>query len=666
MATDRKVKPNNLDIQIWADTGNKQFPTQAKYDAGWNFEVPIDEEENYIQNQQDAAIANFNQQGVADWDATTTYFKNSWVTYDDGNEILKYLSLTDSNIGNTPVDNDTGTANWIRIDRPSSLGQTLADSNLEYINLSVSSLVAAVDLSNVTNLNGNDPALETLANKIGNNSGTSKENQLVKTGDDGDITVDTVNTIGINLSGTLVCSSTGISNPTASTGQYSGNSVSGAVITGSGTSRDVSLYNKSAQSVAYIPTGSQTMRFVGATDFIASTATAPSGDVKGRIISDDTNGLRLFGNGDDYDFKFGNQSGSTFMQIEANTRRVQFNQSADFIDGGTFTEPSGDVHGRVAGDDVNGLRLSGNGLALDFAFTNKNSDLVYSVPTGTRNISFSGTAIFKATTVLAPTVSTGYVQASGTNGLILSGWGATQDVTIRNNLNGTTVSIPTGTTKFQHNGKSTYLNSPDQGSISGSEKGSIYGANGGGLNLQGDGTVNDVTIRNSNNTTVSILPTGTNYLNANSTVATTDNSNKYATTAYVRGLIDSIEPIAGQDSVDWGAGSTNQCTASLAVTSFQLGVTGKAVIEGWFEFYTRGTSSTGVATLISEIKNGSTVLKDKSSALNTSTGVITSSIYLNYILSGSAFQTFSSITIDLDSGSSQVNRSSVSYKVTPY
>lgn len=536
MAVSRKVKPTNLDVQIWAQTGNTQFPTQIKYDAGWNFEVPIDEEENYIQNQQDQAIANANQQGVMDWDATTTYWVNSYVTYDDGVDVLKYISLQDSNIGNTP--DPVGNAFWVRLDRFESTAQTFADSRLEYVSVSASSLVAAVDLNNVTDLSGNDPALETLAGKIANNSGVVKDDQILKTDSSGNLTVNTYFGTNASMQGYTAYASSAVLTPNPFQARVSANSSNGLVLTGEGTSRDISFYNQSASLSAAVRSNSVNW------------------DFKGQI-------------------KLSNSSNTDMESYPA----------------------------IMLGNSTDGLILRGDGATNDFRLINKSGSTVVTVVTGTRNLYYEGIAVFKASTFSPPSgTSKGVVNGNATDGLVLAGNGSGTDVVLKNRSGVTAAYIPAG-----------------------------------GVNLWGTQTISSGT-----------------------------NSKLLADTEFVRTITNSLRPKTGQSKVNFVKGSTNECTSSLAVGSFELGITGKAVIEGWFQFYSKGTSSTGESTNLVEIKNGAAILSSQSMEMSTAAGVQTSSAYLTYTLSGSSLQTFTSITLDLSAGSSQVNRGSVAYKVTPY
>lgn len=65
------VKPqfNN----VWAATGTKLTPDNAKISQGWIVEIPPHEYENWSQNRQDALLAHINQVGIPMWDATVEY-----------------------------------------------------------------------------------------------------------------------------------------------------------------------------------------------------------------------------------------------------------------------------------------------------------------------------------------------------------------------------------------------------------------------------------------------------------------------------------------------------------------------------------------------------------------------------------------------------------------
>lgn len=58
---------------VWAATGTRLAPDNAKISQGWIVEIPPHEYENWSQNRQDALLAHINQVGVPMWDATVEY-----------------------------------------------------------------------------------------------------------------------------------------------------------------------------------------------------------------------------------------------------------------------------------------------------------------------------------------------------------------------------------------------------------------------------------------------------------------------------------------------------------------------------------------------------------------------------------------------------------------
>ena len=58
---------------VWAATGTRLAPDNAKISQGWIVEIPPHEYENWSQNRQDALLAHVNQVGVPMWDATVEY-----------------------------------------------------------------------------------------------------------------------------------------------------------------------------------------------------------------------------------------------------------------------------------------------------------------------------------------------------------------------------------------------------------------------------------------------------------------------------------------------------------------------------------------------------------------------------------------------------------------
>ena len=97
-------------------TSIAETQTEA-YQTGWRSAVISDRnyptlgEMNAVQQVPTQQLAYLFQKGIAEWDASTTYFAN--VSYCQVNGVI-YKSLTDNNIGNNPT-TDNGT-NWIIAD----------------------------------------------------------------------------------------------------------------------------------------------------------------------------------------------------------------------------------------------------------------------------------------------------------------------------------------------------------------------------------------------------------------------------------------------------------------------------------------------------------------------------------------------------------------------
>lgn len=90
-------KPLGLSI-IWANTGTKDDPGEAKYNTGWVVELPPYQYQNWVDNRQDTAIAHINQHGIPEWDALTEYQGNlSYAQGSDGNIYKCLLTNTNTN-----------------------------------------------------------------------------------------------------------------------------------------------------------------------------------------------------------------------------------------------------------------------------------------------------------------------------------------------------------------------------------------------------------------------------------------------------------------------------------------------------------------------------------------------------------------------------------------
>lgn len=100
-------KPTNINI-IWAASGIKSQPSDAKYLTGFVVEIPNYENANYIINKAEVTLAHINQHGLPEWDSETEYQANK--SYTLGSDGKIYFCLT-TNIGVDPT-TDVSEIKW--------------------------------------------------------------------------------------------------------------------------------------------------------------------------------------------------------------------------------------------------------------------------------------------------------------------------------------------------------------------------------------------------------------------------------------------------------------------------------------------------------------------------------------------------------------------------
>ena len=190
---------------------------------------------------------------------------------------------------------------------------------------------------------------------------------------------------------------------------------------------------------------------------------------------------------------------------------------------------------------TNGLQLIGQGSANDVTVKNKNNAIALEVPTGTQNIQTPGALIASGS---GPTLSAGQVSVSATvptialanegglfvdatNGASLIGKGGSFDATLQDSAGAVALGVITGTQNIQTGGNvlssgaiissgSGISLSSGQVSMSGTtptiganNEGGIYVGPSSGLQLIGQGSSFDVTLRNNSGTAALEIPTGT-------------------------------------------------------------------------------------------------------------------------------------------------------------
>jgi hypothetical protein len=129
-----------------------------------------------------------------------------------------------------------------------------------------------------------------------------------------------------------------------------------------------------------------------------------------------------------------------------------FNAASDIVSAGTV-QATGDT---AAGDgaamgftSAEGLILTGQGSTNDVTIKNDADADVLEIPTGTTNVTVAGDITAAGTLLATGDTAAGDNAAIGftaAEGLILTGQGSTNDVTIKNDADADVIEIPTGTT----------------------------------------------------------------------------------------------------------------------------------------------------------------------------------------------------------------------------
>lgn len=164
----------------------------------------------------------------------------------------------------------------------------------------------------------------------------------------------------------------------------------------------------------------------------------------------------------------------------------------------TTAAGSGDVGGPGASTDEAVARFSGAG-----GETLQNSGVLID---DTDNVTGVTTLTVDGDTSAGDTATLGY---TATEGLIVTGQGSTNDVTIKNDADAEVMGVLTGTTTADFKGVVTATTFEPDGDTAAADSAAIGYTATEGLILTGQGSTNDVTVKNDADADVLVIPTGT-------------------------------------------------------------------------------------------------------------------------------------------------------------
>ena len=179
-------------------------------------------------------------------------------------------------------------------------------------------------------------------------------------------------------------------------------------------------------------------------------------------------------------------------------------------------EPAGDTaaedNAAIGYTSTEGLILTGQGSTNDITIKNDADADVLEIPTGTTNVTVVGDITSAKTLNAAGDTDAGDNAAIGytsAEGLILTGQGSTSDITLKNDADATVFTVPTGTTNVDIVGVATAATFEPDGDTAASDNAAIGYTSTEGLILTGQGSTNDITIKNDADADVIEIPTGT-------------------------------------------------------------------------------------------------------------------------------------------------------------
>ena len=214
-------------------------------------------------------------------------------------------------------------------------------------------------------------------------------------------------------------------------------------------------------------------------------------------------------------------SGAAVIDAVANLQLATVTASGDITASGTFNalgDTAASDKAAMGYTSAEGLILTGQGSTNDVTIKNDADADVLEIPTGGTDVTVVGNITAGGNLVATGTVEPAGDTSSGDNaaigytsaeGLILTGQGSTNDVTIKNDADADVITIATGGTAVDVVGDLTAATLNADGDTSAGDNAAIGYTASEGLILTGQGSTSDITIKNDADATVFSVATGT-------------------------------------------------------------------------------------------------------------------------------------------------------------
>ena len=210
-------------------------------------------------------------------------------------------------------------------------------------------------------------------------------------------------------------------------------------------------------------------------------------------------------------------SGAAVIDALSNLQLATITASGDITSSGTFNalgDTAASDKAAVGYTSAEGLILTGQGSTNDVTIKNDADADVLTIATGGTSVDIVGDVTASTLNADGDTSASDNAAIGYTSaeGLILTGQGSTNDVTINNDADADVITIATGGTNVDIVGDVTASTLNADGDTSAGDAAAIGYTSAEGLILTGQGSSYDVTIKNDADTIVAVVPTGTDDL----------------------------------------------------------------------------------------------------------------------------------------------------------